>query len=140
MQHATSLKAEFTSIKPTCCRGLSADSILCFQSPLCRRVGSRPCQLEVRKHEPRNAVFAGETGLEVIERLIPQARESLKPGGWLVMEISGTIAERVRQLLADWNDVQIAKDLQGIERCSFRREPRRPGRLVRAGEGNRPQV
>ena len=73
-------------------------------------------QLEVRKHEPRNAVFAGETGLEVIERLIPQARESLKPGGWLVMEISGTIAERVRQLLADWNDVQIAKDLQGIER------------------------
>ncbi len=51
-------------------------------------------QLEVRKYEPRNAVFAGATGLEVIERLIPQAREALKPGGWLVMEISGTIAER----------------------------------------------
>jgi release factor glutamine methyltransferase len=73
-------------------------------------------QLEVRKHEPRNAVFAGATGLEVIERLIPQARESLKPEGWLVMEISGTIADGVRDLLAGWNDVQIAKDLQGIER------------------------
>ncbi len=73
-------------------------------------------QLEVRKHEPRNAVFAGATGLEVIERLIPQAREALKPGGWLVMEISGTIADDVRDLLAGWNDVQIAKDLQGIER------------------------
>ena len=73
-------------------------------------------QLEVRKHEPRNAVFAGATGLEVIERLIPQAREALKPGGWLVMEISGTIAIDVRDLLAGWNDVQIAKDLQGIER------------------------
>ena len=73
-------------------------------------------QLEVRKYEPRNAVFAGATGLEVIERLIPQARESLKPEGWLVMEISGTIADGVRDLLADWNDVQIAKDLQGIER------------------------
>ncbi len=47
-------------------------------------------QLEVRKFEPRNAVFAGPTGLEVIERLIPQARDVLKPGGWLVMEISGT--------------------------------------------------
>ena len=73
-------------------------------------------QLEVRKYEPRNAVFAGATGLEVIERLIPQAREALKPGGWLVMEISGTIADDVRDLLAGWNDVQIAKDLQGIER------------------------
>ena len=73
-------------------------------------------QLEVRKYEPRNAVFAGATGLEVIERLIPQARESLKPGGWLVMEISGTIAERVRELLAGWNEVQITKDLQGIPR------------------------
>ena len=73
-------------------------------------------QLEVRKHEPRNAVFAGATGLEVIERLIPQAREALRPGGGLVMEISGTIADGVRELLAGWYDVQIAKDLQGIER------------------------
>jgi release factor glutamine methyltransferase len=78
-------------------------------------------QLEVRKHEPRNAVFASDTGLEVIERLIPQARESLKPGGWLVMEISGTIAERVQVLLAGWNDVQITKDLQGIPRVASAR-------------------
>jgi release factor glutamine methyltransferase len=78
-------------------------------------------QLEVRKHEPRNAVFGGATGLEVIERLIPQARESLTPGGWLVMEISGTIAERVRELLAGWNDVQVMKDLQGIPRVASAR-------------------
>jgi release factor glutamine methyltransferase len=73
-------------------------------------------QLEVRKFEPRGAVFAGPTGLEVIERLIPQAREALKPGGWLVMEISGTIAGRVVGLLSDWDDVQITNDLQGIQR------------------------
>jgi release factor glutamine methyltransferase len=73
-------------------------------------------QLEVRKHEPRNAVFAGPTGVEVIERLIPQARQSLKPRGWLVVEISGSIFERVRGLLAGWNDVQVIKDLQGIPR------------------------
>src|SRR5262249_4202516 len=36
-------------------------------------------QLEVRKFEPRHAVFAGPSGLEVIERLIPQARAVLKP-------------------------------------------------------------
>ena len=73
-------------------------------------------QLEVRKFEPRSAVFAGPTGLEVIERLIPQAREALKPGGWLVMEISGTIAERVRGLLAGWHEFEITNDLQGISR------------------------
>ncbi|HSS98796.1 MAG TPA: peptide chain release factor N(5)-glutamine methyltransferase, partial [Terriglobales bacterium] len=47
-------------------------------------------QLEVRKFEPPQAVFAGETGIEVIAQLIPQARTVLKPGGWLAMEISGT--------------------------------------------------
>src|SRR5271154_1766789 len=48
-------------------------------------------RLEVRKFEPRNAVFSGPSGLEVINRLIPQARTILAPGGWLVFEISGTI-------------------------------------------------
>jgi release factor glutamine methyltransferase len=76
-------------------------------------------QLEVRKFEPRNAVFAGPTGLEVIERMIPQAHEALRPGGWLVFEISGTIAERVRHLLSDWNEVEIRNDLQGIPRVAI---------------------
>jgi len=75
-------------------------------------------QLEVRKFEPRNAVFAGPTGLEVIERLIPQAREVLKPGGWLVIEISGTIAARIQELLTGWNNVEITNDLQGIARVA----------------------
>lgn len=73
-------------------------------------------QLEVRKFEPRNAVFAGPTGVEVIARLIPQARAALRPGGWLVMEISGTIVDEVRRLLQDWKDVQIRADLQSIPR------------------------
>ena len=73
-------------------------------------------QLEVRKFEPRNAVFAGPTGVEVIARLIPQAQAALKPDGWLIMEISGTIAEEVKHLLRDWNEVRIKPDLQSIPR------------------------
>jgi len=80
-------------------------------------------QLEVRKFEPRNAVFAGPTGLEVIQRLIPQARDVLKPNAWLVMEISGTIASRVQELLLDWEDVQVTNDLQGIPRVVSARKP-----------------
>jgi release factor glutamine methyltransferase len=73
-------------------------------------------QLEVRKFEPRGAVFAGPTGIEVIMRLVPQARAALKPGGWLVMEISGAISEKVQRLLQHWNDVRIRPDLQSIPR------------------------
>jgi release factor glutamine methyltransferase len=80
-------------------------------------------QLEVRKFEPRSAVFAGPTGVEVIARLIPQAQAVLKPGGWLLMEISGTIAHRVESLLRDWDVVQMNADLQGIPRIAVARKP-----------------
>ena len=80
-------------------------------------------QLEVRKFEPRNAVFAGPTGLEVIERLIPQALRALKPGAWLVFEISGTIADGVRRLLSGWEEAAITNDLQGIARVASARRP-----------------
>jgi release factor glutamine methyltransferase len=78
-------------------------------------------QLEVRKFEPRNAVFAGPTGLEIIQKLLPQAQETLRPGGWLVLEISGTIAAGVRDLLIDWDEVRLIPDLQGIPRVAMAR-------------------
>jgi release factor glutamine methyltransferase len=81
-------------------------------------------QLEVRKFEPRNAVFAGPKGTEVIERLIPQSYTVLQPGGWLIMEISGTISEDVRTLLKDWEEVTVKPDLQSIPRVAVARKPR----------------
>jgi len=73
-------------------------------------------QLEVRKFEPRSAVFAGPTGVEVITRLIEQAHAALRSGGWLVFEISGTIVDAVRELLSGWDDVRVIADLQSIPR------------------------
>jgi release factor glutamine methyltransferase len=83
-------------------------------------------QLEVRRYEPRAAVFAGPTGLEVIERLLPQAHARLKPDGWLVLEISGTIAGELPRLLADWKNVAISKDLQGVARVAAAQKSSRP--------------
>ena len=80
-------------------------------------------QLEVRKFEPRHAVFAGPTGLEVIENLIPAAKAALKPDGYLVMEISGTIAQSVLRLLEDWKEVKLTNDLQNIPRIVSARKP-----------------
>jgi release factor glutamine methyltransferase len=82
-------------------------------------------QLEVRKYEPRDAVFAGPNGTEVIARLLPQAYAALRPGGWLILEISGVIAVKVEQLLKDWDDVRIIPDLQSIPRVAQARKPKR---------------
>jgi hypothetical protein len=38
------------------------------------------------------------------------------------MEISATIAEEVRRLLRDWNDVKITPDLQSIPRVARARK------------------
>ena len=73
-------------------------------------------QREVRKFEPKVAVFAGESGLEVYRQLVPQAREALKPGGWLVVEIGYSLAEAVCGLMSDWAEVRVKPDLQGIPR------------------------
>ncbi len=87
-----------------------------FQPSLRWRVRRKSVQLEVRKFEPRKAVFAGPTGVEVIARLIPQAQTVLKPSGWLIFEVSGTIADSVRKLMSNWDGVSIKSDLQGIPR------------------------
>ena len=54
---------------------------------------------DVRKFEPRVALLAGPRGTEVIERLIAQAADRLRPGGHLLMEISPTIHDAVLSLL-----------------------------------------
>lgn len=80
-------------------------------------------QLEVRKFEPRSAVFAGDSGLEVIERLLPQAYAALAPKGWLVLEMSGTIAERVCNRCQGWAQLEVMPDLQGFPRVLSLQKP-----------------
>jgi len=102
-------------------RGLESESfdLVVSNPPYVGESEEDQVQLEVRKFEPRNAVFAGPTGLEVIERLIPQAQRVLKPGGWLILEVSGSIAGGVRRLLKEWTNLRITSDLQGIPRVAL---------------------
>ncbi|HAL12635.1 MAG TPA: peptide chain release factor N(5)-glutamine methyltransferase, partial [Planctomycetaceae bacterium] len=58
-------------------------------------------QREVKDYEPRMALVPGPTGLEIYERLIPQAAEKLKPGGWLVLETSPMLASELAQLITN---------------------------------------
>ncbi len=87
-------------------------------------VGEREAETveaQVRRFEPRLAVFAGETGTEVIDRLVPQARAALRPGGWLVMEIGYSSRLAVESLLRDWAESRLVNDLQGIARVAAAR-------------------
>jgi release factor glutamine methyltransferase len=73
-------------------------------------------QKQVREFEPRIAVFSGQEGLDIYRKLVPQAHEHLRPGGWFVAEIGFSEEAKVRELLAGWEDIQVSADLQGIPR------------------------
>ncbi|HEY1064802.1 MAG TPA: peptide chain release factor N(5)-glutamine methyltransferase [Pirellulales bacterium] len=55
---------------------------------------------DVKDYEPQSALESGPTGLECIQKIIPQAAERLRPGGRLFIEMSPQIAEGVQKLLA----------------------------------------
>jgi release factor glutamine methyltransferase len=76
---------------------------------------------QVANYEPRSALYAGPTGLEIYQRLIPQARNALVPGGWLIMEIGYGQQPALQTLLRGWREVSFAPDLQGIPRVVLAR-------------------
>ncbi len=74
---------------------------------------------EIREHEPRAALEAGEDGLLVIEALLGAAPKVTKPGAHLLIEVgagqAAAVAERARTEGA-WSLEAIHLDLQRIER------------------------
>jgi len=81
--------------------------------PLTQREG---LQREVRDFEPHVALFGGETGFEIYDRIVADAPRVLRNGGWLVMELGFGCAEHVEQRLSGWRDVRVFPDLAGIPR------------------------
>jgi release factor glutamine methyltransferase len=91
--------------------------ILVSNPPYVPSVDAPGLQREIRDYEPHVALFAGPTGLEVYERLIADAVRVLKPGGWLVVELSYNALEGVRNMLASgWEDLEVGSDLAGLPR------------------------
>ena len=80
-------------------------------------------EAQVVSWEPHAALYAGKTGLEVYERLIPQAHTALNPKGWLLLEIGFGQQEALQGLLAGWQAVSFVNDLQGIPRVALAQKP-----------------
>ncbi len=81
--------------------------------PLTQREG---LQREVRDWEPHVALFGGDTGFELYNRIVADAPRVLRPGGWLVMELGFGSVNHVQGLLGGWQDVRVVPDLAGIPR------------------------
>jgi release factor glutamine methyltransferase len=73
---------------------------------------------EVRGYEPAQALFAGDDGLAVYRRLIPEAFAVLKAGGLLLLEIGFGQPEAIQALLnkEGFTWVEFSDDLRGIPR------------------------
>ena len=73
---------------------------------------------EVNVFEPAQALFAGVDGLEVIRRLVLEAKRFLSPTGFVALEIGAGQCAAVTQLFesAGYQVAQVEKDLQGHER------------------------
>jgi release factor glutamine methyltransferase len=76
---------------------------------------------QVRDHEPATALFAGETGLDIYRRLVPQAHNALKANGLLAVEIGYGQQIALVELLSGWRSVSFVEDLQGISRVALAR-------------------
>jgi len=88
--------------------------------PLTEREG---LQREVRDWEPHVALFAGESGFDLYDRIVADAVRVLRPRGRLILELGFGSLNHVAGLLSAWNDLRIEPDLAGIPRVAAARTP-----------------
>jgi release factor glutamine methyltransferase len=80
-----------------------------------KEVAGLPAEL---RHEPRDALVSGPTGLEAIEALTREAPKWLEPTGTLVIEIAPHQVDAATAVAraADFDDVLTRRDLTGRDR------------------------
>ena len=77
-------------------------------------------KLPVAKREPLLALDGGKRGLELIAKLLSQARDHLAPGGMMLLEVEASQGGEVLSLtqgLYPASEVMVLKDLSGYDRC-----------------------
>jgi release factor glutamine methyltransferase len=82
-------------------------------------------QREVRDWEPAAALFGGDHGFEIYDRIAADAPRVLRPGGWLILELGFGCEPHVSNLLANWRNLRIEPDLAGIPRVAVAQVPMR---------------
>ncbi len=73
----------------------------------------------VRSFEPREALFAGESGLEFYEKIIYQAAGHLEKNGWLLLEIGARQEKDIRRIMEAsgfYDNIEMRRDYAGLPR------------------------
>ena len=80
-----------------------------------------PHLLQGLEVEPMDALVAGPAGTEAIQHIIKNAKNYIKPSGWLFIEHGYNQAEIVKDLFKNNNyqHIENAKDIHGVHRVTF---------------------
>ena len=78
--------------------------------------GDKRVDKNVQKYEPALALYAGKTGLEYYKKIAQSAKYFLLPNGKIYLEVGIGQAHDVAKLFAGYSNVEIKKDMQGVER------------------------
>ncbi len=80
---------------------------------------------EVVNHDPHIALTPGGDGLAPYRAILARVAEVLAPGGWIGFEFGHGQSLAVGELMAraGLEDVEVMRDLAGIERAAFGRRP-----------------
>lgn len=79
---------------------------------------------EIKNHEPKGALMAGKSGLEIIKKLVQGALLYLKSGGSFLVEIGFGQEDKVLSFFnSSWEEVNFFKDLAGISRLALGKMP-----------------
>lgn len=80
---------------------------------------------EVMVYDPLDALVGGFDGNAVVQRLLDEGMDWLRPGGWILVEIADVRGAETaaRAVAARWRDVEVVADLTGRDRVVAGRRP-----------------
>jgi release factor glutamine methyltransferase len=96
----------------------SAFDCIISNPPYIRHADINKLQIEIREHEPIEALDGGEDGLVVYRRIFREGPAYLRDNGMLILEVGADQADDIRRLAADagFSDFSFVMDYAGIER------------------------
>lgn len=98
--------------------------IVCSNPPYISEAEYETLAREVTLYEPREALVAGPLGTEVHRRIAEGARQKLRAGGWLLMEMGAEQRASLTEILEGtkiFGDIRFRADLAGLDRVVIAR-------------------
>lgn len=99
--------------------GRNRFDIIVSNPPYVALSDARTLQPEVRRYEPRQALYAGRGGLLFIRRFLAEAHLHLNPGGLLIFEIGFGQADFVKEIIESerrYDSIEFVNDFNNIPR------------------------